>query len=91
MSGSSGSGIICARACGPAPGISAISFRGRGYGTEGLRLTLAEARHIVPEEEIYLRVNLDNPASLHVMLKNGGRIAAQDESHYFVRIPNLRE
>ena len=66
-------------------------FRGKGYGTEGLRLTLAEARNIVPEDEIYLRVNLDNPASLHVMLKNGGRIAAQDESHYFVRIPNLRE
>lgn len=63
-------------------------FRGKGYGTEGLRLTLEEARRIVPEEEIYLRVNLDNPASLHVMLNNGGRIVAQDEGHYYVRIPN---
>ena len=63
-------------------------FRGKGYGTEGLRLTLEEAYRIVPEEEIYLRVNLDNPASLHVMLRNGGRIAAQDDGHYFVRIPN---
>ena len=63
-------------------------FRGRGYGTEGLRLTLEKAHHIVPEEEIYLRVNRDNPASLHVMLHNGGRIAAKDESHFFVRIPN---
>ena len=63
-------------------------FRGKGYGTEGLRLTLEEAYRIVPEEEIYLRVNLDNPASLHVMLNNGGRIVGQDEDHYFVRIPN---
>lgn len=63
-------------------------FRGRGFGSEGLRLTLEEARHIVPEEEFYLRVNLDNPASLHVMLNNGGRVAGRDESHYFVRIPN---
>ena len=28
----------------------AMPFRGKGYGTEGLRLTLEEARHIVPEE-----------------------------------------
>ena len=56
-------------------------FRGQGYGTEGLRLTLEEAHRIVPEEEIYLRVNLDNPASLHVMLHNGGRVVGQDEGH----------
>ncbi len=62
-------------------------FRGRGYATEGLRLTLAEARKIVPEEEIYLRVNRDNPASLRVMLKNGGRVVSEDEAHFFVRIP----
>ena len=66
----------------------AMPFRGKGYGTEGLRLTLEEARHIVPEEEFYLRVNRDNPASLRVMLKNGGRIAAEDETKYYVRIPN---
>ena len=63
-------------------------FRGKGYGTEGLRLTLDKAHQLVPEEEIYLRVNLDNPASLRVMLHNGGRIVAKDEYHYFVRIPN---
>ena len=63
-------------------------FRGKGYGTEGLRLVLEEARHIVPEEEFYLRVNRDNPASLRVMMKNGGRIAAEDETKYYVRIPN---
>ena len=63
-------------------------YRGRGYGTEGLRLTLEEARHIVPEEEIYLRVNRDNPSSLQVMLKNGGRIVAQDDSKFYVRVTN---
>ena len=62
--------------------------RGKGYGTEGLRLTLEEARKIVPEEEFYLRVNRDNPASLKVMLKNGGRVAAEDADKYYVRIPN---
>ena len=64
------------------------NFRGRGYGTEGLRLTLEAAREIVPEDEFYLRVNRDNPASLRVMLKNGGRIAAEDAEKYYVRIPN---
>ena len=61
-------------------------FRGKGYGTEGLRLTLQVAREIIPEDEVYLRVNKDNPASLRVMLKNGGYIKAEDESKYYVRI-----
>ena len=61
-------------------------FRGKGYGTEGLRLTLQVARGIIPEDEIYLRVNKDNPASLKVMLKNGGYIKAEDEDKYYVRI-----
>ena len=61
-------------------------FRGKGYGTEGLRLTLQVARDIIPEDEIYLRVNKDNPASLKVMLKNGGYIKAEDEDKYYVRI-----
>ena len=63
-------------------------FRGKGYGTEGLRLTLEEASSIVPEEEIYLRVLRNNPASLRIMLKNGGRVVAEDEEHYYVRIAN---
>lgn len=61
-------------------------FRGKGYGTEGLRLTLEIARNIIPEDEIYLRVNKDNLASLHVMLKNGGYVDHEDESKYYVRI-----
>ncbi len=28
----------------------------------------------LPEEEFYLRVNKDNPASLHVMQNNGGKV-----------------
>ena len=62
------------------------AFRGKGYATEGLRLTLEEACKIIPEDEIYLRVNKDNPASLNVMLKNGGRIVGENEEKYFVRI-----
>ena len=50
-------------------------WRGRGYGTE---------------DEIYLRVNRDNPASLRVMLKNGGRVVSEDDAHFFVRIPKIR-
>ena len=63
-------------------------YRGKGYGTEGLHMTLEEAHRIVPEEEIYLRVLISNPASLRIMLKNGGRIVGQDEEHYYVRIAN---
>jgi len=61
--------------------------RGRGYGTLGLRLTLAAGAAVIPEEAFYLRVNRDNPASLRVMLKCGGMIRAEDELHYYVRIP----
>lgn len=66
----------------------ARQFRGRGYGTMGLKLTLEKAAEIVPEEEFYLRVNRDNPASLKVMMNNGGRIVGEDEEKYYVRISN---
>lgn len=61
-------------------------YRGMGYGKEGLRQTLEITRTIIPEDEIYLRVNKDNPASLHVMLHNGGYIEHEDEQKYYVRI-----
>jgi len=61
-------------------------YRGRGYGKEGLRLCLEIARAIIPEREIYLRVNKDNAASLRVMLHNGGYIHHEDEAKYYVRI-----
>ena len=62
------------------------SCRGKCYGTEGLRLTLQIAKSIIPEDEVYLRVNRDNLASLHMMLKNGGYIHHEDEEKYYVRI-----
>ena len=61
-------------------------YRGRGYGKEGLRQTIQLARTIIPEDEIYLRVNKDNPASLKVMLHNGGYIEHEDGQKYYVRI-----
>lgn len=61
-------------------------FRRKGYGKEGLKQTLQVARNIISEDEIYLRVNKDNPASLKVMLSNGGYIKDEDESKYYVRI-----
>ena len=60
--------------------------RGRGYGKEGLRQALQIARDIIPEDEIYLRVNKNNPVSLNVMLHNGGYIEHEDEHKYYVRI-----
>lgn len=62
-------------------------MRGNGYGTAGLKLALDIARSIILEDEIFLRVNKDNIASQRVMLKNGARIAGEDSSHYFMRIP----
>ena len=64
----------------------AKEYRGQGFATEGLRLTLDVAKHIIPEKEFYLRVNKDNPASLQVMLKNGGTIVEEDKINFYVRI-----
>ena len=61
--------------------------RGKGYATAGLKLTADIAREIIPEDEIYLRVNKDNAASQKVMLKNGAYLSGEDEDHYFMRIP----
>ena len=63
--------------------------RGQGYGTAGLKLTVDIAKSIIPEEEIYLRVNKDNIASQKVMLNNGAYISGEDDTHLFMRIPKL--
>lgn len=60
--------------------------RGKGYGTEGLRLTIEIAGEIVPEDEIFLRVNKDNIASQKVMIHNGAYRTGEDEDHFFMRI-----
>ncbi|MBD5105144.1 MAG: GNAT family N-acetyltransferase [Ruminococcaceae bacterium] len=62
-------------------------YRGKGYATEGLRLTLEMAREIVKEDEVYMSVNKDNPASLRVQLKNGAYIHYEDENEFYTRIP----
>ena len=54
-------------------------FRGKGYGTEGLKLTLKEAKKKVSEEEIYCRVNKDNVASMKVSERNGGEGGGHDD------------
>ncbi len=61
--------------------------RGKGYGSAGLKLTIELAKKIVPEDEIYLRVNKDNIASQKVMQNNGAYLAGEDEDHFLMRIP----
>ncbi len=61
-------------------------FRGQGYGTKGLALTLAVARKIVPEDEIYLRVLKSNIPSYKAICNNGAYIADEDETHYYLRV-----
>lgn len=61
-------------------------YRGRGYATKGLALTLDIARRIVLEDEIYLRVLKSNIASFKVITNNGGYLVGEDEEHYLLRI-----
>lgn len=61
-------------------------FRGKGYGTKGLALTLDIAKQIVPEDEIYLRVQKTNVASFKAICKNGAYIAEQDDVYYLMRV-----
>lgn len=64
----------------------APEYRGKGYASQGLKLLIDEIRDDVQDDEIYLRVNRDNPASLRVMQNNGGYIHHQDDTKYYVRI-----
>ncbi len=61
--------------------------RGHGYATRGLMLMIEIAKNIIPEDEIYLHVQKDNPASLKVQRKNGAYIHHEDEEGYYTRIP----
>ena len=64
----------------------APEYRGRGYATEGLRLTIEKAWEIIPEDEIYMSVRKENPASLRVQVKNGAYVHHEDETHFYTRI-----
>ena len=61
-------------------------YRGKGYATKGLALTIEKAREIIKEDEIYMSVHKDNPASLQVQLKNGAYIHHEDDKEYYTRI-----
>lgn len=66
-------------------------FRGRGYASEGLRLTVEKAWGIIREDEIYMSVSKDNPASLRAQMKNGAYIHHEDELEYYTRIKRVRQ
>ena len=61
-------------------------FRGKGYGTKGLALTLEFAKKIVPEEEIYLRVLKTNIPSFKAVCNNGGYVTEENDTYYLMRI-----
>jgi predicted acetyltransferase len=60
--------------------------RGRGYASEGLKLAIEKAWSIIKEDEIYMSVHKDNPASLRVQIKNGAYIHHEDEKEFYTRI-----
>ena len=47
---------------------------------------LEKAREIIKEDEMYLSVHKDNPASLKVQEKNGAYIVGETEGEYLTRI-----
>lgn len=61
-------------------------FRGKGYATKGLALIIEKAWRIIPEDEIYMSVHKDNPASLKAQTNNGAYIHHEDEKEYYTRI-----
>ncbi|KFI51815.1 GNAT family N-acetyltransferase [Bifidobacterium biavatii] len=63
----------------------AHEYRGRGYATAGLKLTLAKAREL-GIREAYLCVHKTNPSSLAVQRHCGARIDHEDEREYYTRI-----
>ena len=65
-------------------------YRGMGYATKGLELTLSKARQMCIHE-VYMSVNKDNPASLRVQIKNGACIHHENEKEYFTRINQIEE
>lgn len=62
------------------------NYRGKGYASKGLALAIEKARDIIRENEIYLSVHIDNPASLKVQLNNGAYIHHSDEKEHYTRI-----
>ncbi|MDD3223621.1 MAG: GNAT family N-acetyltransferase [Clostridium sp.] len=61
-------------------------YRGKGYATKGLALAIEKAKGVIKENEIYLSVHIDNPASLKVQLNNKAYIHHSDEKEHYTRI-----
>jgi predicted acetyltransferase len=61
-------------------------FRGRGYASEGLKLAIEKAWSMIKEDEIYMSVHKDNPASLRSQIKNGAYIHHEDEKEFYTRV-----
>ena len=70
--------------------MTAREYRGHGYATAGLKLTLAKAREL-GIEEAYLSVHKTNPASLAVQQHCGARIDHEDKTEYYTRIATCME
>ncbi|PJI09529.1 MULTISPECIES: GNAT family N-acetyltransferase [Clostridium] len=62
------------------------NYRGKGYASKGLALAIEKANDIIRENEIYLSVHIDNPASLKVQLNNGAYIHHSDKKEHYTRI-----
>ena len=60
--------------------------RGRGLAAGGLALLIEKAKKIIPEDEIYMSVNRDNPASLAVQKRCGAEIHHSDGEKHYTRI-----
>lgn len=67
--------------------------RRKGYGTKGLALAIEQLISLpaFTDEEVYLSCSRGNPASLKVMLNNGGYIHHTDDEEHYVRIPVRKE
>ena len=61
-------------------------YRGKGYAKEGLRLAIEKCKELIKEDEIYLSVHKDNPASLKVQLACGAYVAGENDEEYLTRI-----
>lgn len=64
----------------------APAYRGKGYATAGLKLTLEKAHNEFGIDEAYLSVHKTNVASLKVQQHCGARIDHEDNTHYYTRI-----
>lgn len=61
-------------------------YRGKGYAKKGLVLAIEKCKEIIKDDEIYLSVHKDNPASLRVQLNCGAFIVGETEEEYLTRI-----